>query len=242
MKRYFFEISYDGAAFNGWQIQPKEVSVQQTIEGVLTKLNRLTPVAIVGCGRTDTGVHASSYIFHADLDEILFSELKYKMNKMLPSTIAVHRIWEVPGDLHARFSATKRMYHYFIHTDKNPFKHNYSTYYPFDLDVEAMNEAALCLLGVHDFTTFSKLNSDVKTYICTVYEAKWYKSEGGYRFEYQANRFLRNMVRATVGTLLDVGTGKITPHQFEAIFKSLDRKKCAGSAPAQGLYLSKVEY
>lgn len=242
MKRYFFEISYDGAAFNGWQIQPKEVSVQQTLETVLTKLNRLTPVSIVGCGRTDTGVHASSYIFHTDLDESIFPELQYKMNKMLPATIAVHQIWEVEAEMHARFSATKRMYHYFIHSQKNPFKHNYSTYYPHELDVDAMNEASKCLYGTHDFTTFSKLNSDVKTYICTVFEAKWYKVDGGYRFEYQANRFLRNMVRATVGTLLDVGTGKITPQQFEEIFKSLDRKKCAGSAPAQGLFLSNVEY
>ncbi len=243
MKRYFFEISYDGGAYFGWQVQPGQVSVQQTIEEALTKLNSQQPVPIVGCGRTDTGVHAHSYVFHADLSEIQSEEqLRYKMNKMLPSSIAVKRIWEVPGDLHARFSAVKRTYRYFVHSEKDPFRHNYSTYFPLELDIGKMNEAAKCLVGSHDFTTFSKTNTDVKTHICEVFNAGWVKTDDGYLFEYSANRFLRNMVRATVGTLFEVGTGKISVKEFEDIFRSLDRSRCAGSAPPQGLYLWKIEF
>lgn len=243
MKRYFFEISYDGGAFFGWQIQPKEVSVQQTIEGVLTRLNSLKRVCIVGCGRTDTGVHAHKYIFHADLAEIdSYEQLQYKMNKMLPTSVSVNRIWEVNPDLHARFNAVKRTYKYFIHTKKNPFRKAYSTYLTFDLNVDRMNEAAKCLIGSNDFTTFSKANTDVRTHICEVFKAEWTKAEDGYCFEYTANRFLRNMVRATVGTLLEVGTEKISVEEFEMIFHSLDRSRCAGSAPAQGLHLWDVTY
>ncbi|NGF74631.1 tRNA pseudouridine(38-40) synthase TruA [Fluviicola sp. SGL-29] len=243
MRRYFFEIAYDGGAFYGWQIQPKQASVQETIEHALTQLNSRNPVAIVGCGRTDTGVHASSYIFHADLESVTSVEqLQYKLNKMLPATIAVHRIWEVDPELHARFSAVKRTYRYYIHTRKNPFKQAYSTYFPAELNVAKMNEAARSLIGIHDFTTFSKTNTDVKTHMCEVFNAHWEVTEEGYVFAYTANRFLRNMVRATVGTLLEVGLEKITPEDFKTIFESLDRNRCAGSAPAQGLYLSKVEY
>lgn len=243
MKRYFFEISYDGGAFFGWQIQPNQSSVQETIEEVLTRLNSRQKVEIVGCGRTDTGVHAHRYIFHADFSlESSSEQLLYKMNKMLPSSIAVHAIREVANDMHARFSAKRRTYRYFIHTQKNPFKHAYSTYFPSELDVEAMNQAAQVLLGVHDFTTFSKTNTDVKTHVCEVFHASFTKTEDGYCFEYTANRFLRNMVRATVGTLLEVGTGKLNAQEFEAIFKSLDRSKCASSAPPQGLYLWEIKY
>lgn len=243
MKRYFFEIAYDGGAFFGWQIQPKQISVQETIEHALTQLNSRKPVAIVGCGRTDTGVHASSYIFHANLDAVASVEqLQYKLNKMLPATIAIHQIREVDPELHARFSAVKRTYRYYIHTRKNPFKHAYSTYFPSELNVEKMNKATRSLIGTHDFTTFSKTNTDVKTHVCEVFHAQWETTEDGYVFEYTANRFLRNMVRATVGTLLEVGLEKITPEEFKGIFESLDRSKCAGSAPAQGLYLCGVEY
>lgn len=241
MKRYFFEISYDGGAFFGWQIQPNQVSVQETIEKVLTKLNSQNPVSIIGCGRTDTGVHAESYIFHTDLENSI-PELVYKMNKMLPTSVAVKQMWEVSSDLHARFSAKKRTYRYFVHLNKNPFKHTYSTYFPSELDVETMNEAAKVLIGTHDFTTFSKTNTDVKTHICEVFDAKWYVTENGYYFEYSANRFLRNMVRATVGTLFEVGLGKLSVDEFGEIFTSLDRSRCAGSAAPQGLYLWNVEY
>lgn len=243
MIRYFFEIAYDGGAFFGWQIQPKQTSVQETIEQALTKLNSNKPIAIVGCGRTDTGVHAHRYIFHADYEQAIdVEQLKYKLNKMLPSTISVFAINEVEDSLHARFSAVRRTYRYFVHKEKNPFKHAYSTYLPLDLDLEKMNEAAKNLLGHHDFTTFSKANTDVKTHLCEVFEATWSETEDGYVFEYTANRFLRNMVRATVGTLFDVGTGKYTPEQFKKIFLSQDRSKSSGSAAPQGLYLWKIIY
>lgn len=243
MSRYFFEIAYDGGEYFGWQIQPNQVSVQQTIEEALTRLNSNNSISIVGCGRTDTGVHAESYVFHADISLSSSSEeLRYKLNKMLPSSIAIKKIWEVENTLHARFSARKRTYKYFIHTTKNPFKHHFSTYYTLELDIAKMNEAAVLLLGNHDFTTFSKTNTDVKHHFCEVFEAKWTETTDGYCFEYTANRFLRNMVRATVGTLLGVGTGKMTIDEFHAIFKSLDRSQCGSSAPPQGLYLWKIEY
>lgn len=243
MKRYFFEVAYDGGAFFGWQVQIGQSSVQQTIENALTKLNSNIHVPIVGCGRTDAGVHAKCSTFHADLElKIDLDKLQYRLNKILPSSISILRIKEVDGELHARFSATKRTYRYFIHTQKNPFKHNYSTYLPGVLNLEKMNEACQLLLGTHDFTTFSKANTDVKTHICTVFKAEWSTTEDGYVFEYAANRFLRNMVRATVGTLLLVGQEKITIEAFKNIFESLDRSQCASSAPAQGLYLWQVEY
>ena len=243
-KRYFFECSYDGGAYFGWQIQPKQKSVQETIETYLTKLNSNVPVSIVGCGRTDAGVHAYSSIFHFDLDQSIDpAQWVYKLNKMLPTTISIRNGWEVTLDDHARFTAKRRTYRYFIHKTKCPFKHNYSTYYPADLDFEQMNIAAKHLIGTHDFTTFSKTNTDVKTHMCEVFDAKWVKvNEEEAYFEYSANRFLRNMVRATVGTLYEVGLGKISPEQFKDILHSQDRTQAAGSAAAQGLFLWKIEY
>ena len=244
MRRYFFECSYNGGAFYGWQIQPKQISVQETIQKYMTRLNSNQPVVIVGCGRTDAGVHAHSSIFHIDFDrEIDLSEWIYKLNKMLPTTISIKEGYEVTLDDHARFTAKKRTYRYFIHKTKTPFKHAYSTLYPYPLDFEAMNIAASFLIGTHDFTTFSKANTDVKTHICEVFGAKWIQvNEEEAYFEYTANRFLRNMVRATVGTLYEVGLGKITPSEFKEILQSQDRTKCGGSAAAQGLFLWKVEY
>ncbi len=243
MRRYFFEISYDGSAFFGWQIQPNEPSVQETIERALTKLNGNKAVSIVGCGRTDTGVHAHSYVFHVDfLQEIDTEQWVYKLNKMLPTTIAAKNCWEISTDIHARFSAVKRTYRYYIHFEKDPFKHAFSTYIPQELAIHQMNEASKCLLGIHDFTTFSKTNTDVKTHLCEVFEACWKQDEKGWYFEYSANRFLRNMVRATVGTLFAVGSGKISIEKFQQIFNSTDRSQCLGSAAPQGLHLWSVEY
>jgi tRNA pseudouridine38-40 synthase len=243
VKRYFFEVAYDGGMFCGWQVQPQQETVQQTIEYALTKLNSNIHVPIVGCGRTDTGVHAKSSIFHADLElKISLDLLHFRLNKILPYSISILAIKEVESDMHARFSAKKRTYRYFIHTQKNPFKQKYSTLLPGDLNLEKMNEACQLLLGTHDFTTFSKAKTDVKTHICTVVKAHWSTTEDGYVFEYAANRFLRNMVRATVGTLLLVGQEKISIEEFKNIFESMDRSQCASSAPAQGLYLWQVEY
>ncbi|MCO5260337.1 MAG: tRNA pseudouridine(38-40) synthase TruA [Crocinitomicaceae bacterium] len=243
MKRYYFEVAYDGSLFCGWQVQPEQVTVQQVIEEALTKINSNTPVFIVGCGRTDTGVHAKCSVFHTDMDlKIDVETLQFRLNKILPHSISILTIRETDDNFHARFSAKKRTYRYFIHTQKNPFKHSYSTLLEAELDMDKLNEASRLLLDTHDFTTFSKAKSDVKTHICTVFKAEWTKTEEGYQFEYAANRFLRNMVRATVGTLLLVGQNKITIEEFKAIFDSMDRNRCATSAPAQGLFLWKVEY
>lgn len=242
--RYFINLSYDGTDFFGWQSQAKQISVQETIESALSKLYSNEPIKVVGCGRTDSGVHAKSYTLHVDLPSFSSSEeLVFKLNRILPSSISVHSLNEVGSEKHARFDAKRRTYRYFIHLSKDPFNVKYSTYFHHDLDFEAMNKAAECIIGEHDFTTFSKVNTDVKTHICDVTKAQWIKiSDTEYYFEYSSNRFLRNMVRATVGTLFAVGTGKITVDEFNSIFESQDRSKASGSADAQGLFLWEVEY
>jgi len=245
--RYFFEISYDGTSFFGWQKQPDRITVQQTIEISLSKIYSNKQIDIVGCGRTDTGVHAKQYIFHADLPHIENpKQLCYTLNKMLPPTVCIKKCWSVNDDMHARYSATRRTYRYFIHFEKEPFKHRYSYYLPHTLDIEKMNIAATNLIGTHDFTTFSKTNTDTKTSICSVFEAKWKVFTENNRemcfFEYSANRFLRNMVRATVGTLLKVGQDKISNNEFIEIFHAYDRQQAFSSAPPQGLFLWKIDY
>lgn len=244
MQRYFFECSYDGGAFFGWQIQTNQISVQATIEKYLTRLNSNEKIEIVGCGRTDTGVHAHSAIFHFDIDkDIPLNEWIFKLNKMLPKSIAIKSGKKVSQEYHARFSATKRTYRYYIHREKSPFKVSYSSFHPLELDFELMNQAAKCLIGKHDFTSFSKTNTDVKTHICDVTVARWVVvNENEAYFEYTSNRFLRNMVRATVGTLFSVGVQKISVAEFQDIFKSEDRKRGSASAPAEGLFLWEVNY
>lgn len=245
MQRFFFECAYNGTPYYGWQVQPKQISVQETIEKALTKLNSKQDVKIVGCGRTDTGVHAHHYIFHADLPSHFSNaeQLKYKLNKMLPNSIAIFDIYPVKEEAHARFGATNRTYRYFIRQEKNPFEVHTSTYFPKDLDIAAMNKGAEFLLGKQDFTSLSKLHTDVKTNICDVRKAHWFREEDGRLvFEISADRFLRNMVRATVGTLLDVGLGKIKPTDIPSILAAKDRGEAKISAPADGLYLWKIEY
>ena len=244
MRRYFFELSYNGTIYFGWQRQPEQMSVQQVIEEALTRLNSNVPVSVVGCGRTDTGVHAKQYFLHVDLPEIPDTEqFKYKLNKMLSGNISIQRIYLVDPDLHARFSATTRTYRYFIHQHKDPFLNEFSWHYPQKLDLEAMNEAAKELLGKQDFTSLSKLHTDVKTNICTVNNAQWIKvNEDQIYFEITADRFLRNMVRATVGTLMEVGLGKIDRQDFRQILDKRDRGVAAVSVPAKGLFLWKIEY
>lgn len=244
MRRYFFELSYNGTIYFGWQRQPEQMSVQQEIEDALSKLNSNIPVSVVGCGRTDTGVHAKQYFLHVDLPEIPDTEqFKYKLNKMLSGNISIQLIKPVDPDLHARFSATARTYRYFIHQHKDPFLNEFSWHYPQKLDLEAMNEAAKELLGKQDFTSLSKLHTDVKTNICTVNNAQWIKvNEDQIYFEITADRFLRNMVRATVGTLLEVGLGKIDRQDLRQILDKRDRGAAAVSVPAKGLFLWKIEY
>lgn len=244
MKRYFFEISYNGKDFFGWQRQPRQISVQEEIESSLSKIHSNRSLSIVGCGRTDTGVHAKQYFFHVDLEEIKsIEQFKFKMNRLLPDTIVVHGIHEVELDKHARFDATYRTYRYFIHLKKDAFIHDLSWYVPQNLDFEKMNEAAVHLLGKQDFTSLSKLHTDVKTNICSVSKAQWVKvSENEWYFEITADRFLRNMVRATVGTLLDVGLGKIQPEDIVKILEAKDRGAASTSVPAHGLFLWRIVY
>lgn len=244
MNRYAFELSYDGTDFFGWQIQPNQISVQESIEECLTKLNSNNPLSIVGCGRTDTGVHAHHYVIHFDFPEIKnVEQFIYKLNKMLPESIAIQSGKQVDVEFHARFGATQRTYRYFIHQQKDPFKDRFSHYLQLPLDVEKMNEAAKLLLGEQDFTSLSKLHTDVKTNICTITKAQWIKdSQNTIYFEISADRFLRNMVRATVGTLLDVGLGKIQPQEVKAILDKKDRGEAGTSVPAKGLFLWKIEY
>jgi tRNA pseudouridine38-40 synthase len=243
MKRYFFEIAYNGSSFHGWQRQPNATSVQDVIEDTFSKLQSGKEVSIVGCGRTDAGVHAKKYFFHVDLPEIAnIEQFIFKLNRMFPRDIAVFNIIQVIEELHARFDAKNRTYRYFIHQQKDPFKEGLSLYFPQELNFEAMNVAANLLLGKKDFGSFSKLHTDVKTNICEVYSAEWFISEKEAFFEISANRFLRNMVRAIVGTLIDVGTGKLTSNNVTTILEAKDRQEASLSVPAHGLYLWDITY
>jgi len=244
MQRYFVELSYNGATFFGWQRQPNELSVQQEIETALTKLNSNILISIVGCGRTDSGVHAKQYFFHVDLDPIV--DLQYylfKLNRILPESIVLHSIVTIGDDFHARFTAKSRTYRYYLNTKKDPFKQGLSWLFTQSLDLEEMNKAGGLLIGTKDFTSFSKVNTDVKTNICTVSKAKWIKVDStNFYFEITANRFLRNMVRATVGTLLEIGQGKKSSESILNTIEAKDRGVAAISVPAHGLFLWEVLY
>lgn len=244
MQRYKVDLAYNGTDFYGWQRQPREISVQEKIEDAFTKLNGNLAVSVVGCGRTDTGVHAQHYTLHVDLDLTLSeADLCYKLNKILPDSIVIQSISKAEEEFHARFDAKSRTYRYFIHQVKNPFKNEFSLYLPHPLDVKKMQEAAVLLLGKQDFTSFSKLHTDVKTNICTVYDAKWIVLENNEMyFEIKADRFLRNMVRAIVGTLLEVGQHKIKVEDIPTILEAKNRSEAKISVPAKGLFLWKVEY
>jgi tRNA pseudouridine38-40 synthase len=245
MKRFFFEIAYNGKNYFGWQRQPKQVSVQEEIERALSKLQSNQEVLITGCGRTDTGVHAAQYFFHVDVASapVSLEKWAYKLNCILPDDISIYNITEVSVDLHARFSATQRSYRYFIHWKKDPFLADRSLFIRHQPNFERMNEAAKHLIGKQDFTSLSKLHTDVKTNICAVTQATWVKtSDTTAYFEISADRFLRNMVRATVGTLLEVGHGKLTSDGLKQVLEAKDRGKAAVSVPAHGLFLWEVRY
>ena len=243
MVRYALELAYRGTNYHGWQIQPNAASVQEEVERRLTQLMGNNPVSVVGCGRTDTGVHASYYVLHVDLDkELDTNQLVYKLNKMLPDDIAVFSAQVVSDEFHARFSAVSRTYHYFVHQKKDAFLLD-SYYLATEIDFPAMNEAATVLFGTQDFTSFSKLHTDVKTNICTISEASWVQlSADSWYFEITADRFLRNMVRAVVGTLLDVGFGNLNKEDLLQIIASKDRGEAKLSVPAKGLFLVDVQY
>lgn len=241
--RFFVELQYDGAAYCGWQRQPDMPTVQQTIEGALTKLLR-TPTEIVGAGRTDTGVNASYYVAHFDTDvEVDCSQLLYKLNMMLPKDIAIFSVTPVEDGAHARFDAREREYRYYICPIKAPFRRFSAWLYYVPLDVEKMNEAASKLLEYEDFTSFAKLNSNNKTNICRVMKAQWsVEADGVLVFTIRADRFLRNMVRSIVGTLVDVGRGRYSVEEFCNIVEARNLSLSSAGAPAQGLFLSDVVY
>ena len=242
--RYFLELRYNGAAYCGWQRQPDMPSVQQTLEQGLATLLR-GKVEVTGAGRTDTGVNASYYVAHFDCAEpVADPELVvYKLNFLLPGDIAVGSMTPVGDDAHARFGAREREYRYYIEPRKNPFTRGGTWQYYVPLDMERMNEAAAMLAEYDDFTSFAKLNSNNKTNICRIMHAAWTADGSGVLcFTIRADRFLRNMVRSLVGTLVDVGRGRYTPAQFRGIVESRDLSRSSAGAPAQGLFLSDVVY
>lgn len=243
MIRYFFEISYNGTSFYGWQKQVGQISVQELVETCLKKVFQKEKIEIVGCGRTDKGVHARNYIFHCDFKgEISPDTTVYKLNKMLPNSISVSSIFPVNTDIHARFSASSRTYRYFIHQQKDPFLSEFSTFIPQKLEIEMMNDSCRYLLGEQDFSSFAKIHTDVKTHICVVYDAKWFHMENQLVFEISADRFLRNMVRAIVGTMLDIGMKKLMPENLPKIIEQKNRSAASKSVSANGLFLWKVNY
>ncbi len=242
--RYFMHLSYRGAPFHGWQSQPNAISVQEVIEDALTKVLR-TPTKITGAGRTDTGVNARSMVAHFDSAPLENPDATVRaINSIVGRDIAIHSITPVHADAHARFDATSRTYHYYVATRKTPFFHQLCWQAPPSLDFEAMNRAADMLLEVEDFTSFAKLHADNKTNICHVTCARWLplKEEGGYVFIITADRFLRNMVRAVVGTLVDVGRGKLSLEGFRRVIEARDRCSAGTSMPAHALYLWDVTY
>ena len=237
--RYFIEFAYKGTAYHGSQVQPNGITVQSVLQDAFFTILR-TPVALTFAGRTDAGVHAEQMFAHFDLDDI--PPTAERLNRLLPDDIAVRRIFPVADDMHARFSALSRTYEYRIATTKSPFTRDIRTFVPSPLDYEAMNEAARLLLGTHDFASFCKVHTDVKTTVCTITQAYWRQDAEGAVFTVTADRFLRNMVRAVVGTLFEIGRHKCSPDDLSAVIASLSRQAAGQSAPPQGLFLTAVQY
>ncbi len=242
--RYFIFISYRGTSYHGWQIQPNSVTVQKILDNALSVVLNEN-ISTIGAGRTDTGVHALMFCAHFDsknTDLISFKNLIYKLNSYLPGDISVTSIKKVVPDANARFSAISRTYNYHISRLKDPFSENDCWHINFDLDIDKMNKACDFLKGNSDFTSFCKLHSDNKTNICQVYEANWIENNNRLIFKIKADRFLRNMVRAIVGTMVEIGTGKINTAEFAEVITAKDRGRAGKSAPAKGLFLTDIEY
>jgi len=243
LHRYFIELAFDGSDFSGWQVQPGVRTVQNYLNSAISTLIS-EPVNLVGCGRTDSGVHASHFVAHFDTGKSIRNpdNLVKRLRRFLNPSVRVDHIVEVNPGWNARFDAISRTYHYLINSGRSPWLQGFAWNLTMALDREAMNQGASFLLGTHDFTSFSKLHSDVKTNICTVAEAGWFEREGCLVFRIRADRFLRNMVRAIVGTLIEVGKGKAGPDSLPSVLEARDRS-CAGtSVPAMGLFLTCVDY
>ena len=249
--RYFITLSYDGTRYHGWQIQPNGPSIQEKLQWALSTLLR-EEIQVTGAGRTDAGVHARMMVAHFDFNGewegrsgamLDGRQLTYKLNRLLPQDIAVQRVEPVSDECHARFSAIARTYHYYIHTEKDPFRRAYSCELHYPLDFDRMNEAAALLLTYDDFGAFCKAHSDVKTTLCHVTAARWHQtSPVSWYFEITANRFLRNMVRAVVGTLIDVGRGRLSLDEFRKVIEGRRRTDAGESMPPHALFLEKIAY
>ncbi len=240
--RYFIRFAYFGKAYHGWQNQPNALTVQQVLERALSTLSR-QEISVIGAGRTDTGVHAKEMFAHFDVDTTLEAvELVHRLNSFLPEDIAIGEIFQVTEEAHARFDAIERTYEYWIVQKKNPFYKDSAHFVWSPLQLDYMNKAASIMMEYDDFECFSKSNTDVKTFICLIKQAYWEKGKEKLVFTITADRFLRNMVRAVVGTLLEVGMGRMEPEGIRAIIESKDRGKAGVSVPAKGLYLTKIKY
>ena len=241
--RYLLNISFDGSNYHGWQTQPESITIQETIENCLSQIIG-ERIKLVGAGRTDAGVHATIFYAHFDLKTNIQdkSSLVHKLNSFLPNDISVNNLYRVEDDFHARFDALSRTYQYKLTNLKNPFMKNRFYYLQKDLDFNMMNLASLNLLGKKNFKCFSKSRSDVKTYDCSIISAKWFKLDNHWVFEISADRFLRNMVRAIVGTLIDIGQEKNKITSLTELIRSGDRTKAGYSVPAHGLYLHHISY
>ncbi len=244
MSRYFLELAYDGSAYRGWQRQPAAPSVQAEVERALRFVLHQPELFVVGCGRTDTGVHATQYFLHFDLPEAreLDERFVHAINSLMPENIAAYRVFPVSDEAHARFSATERGYVYLINDRKDPFLAGRSYQLKPELDLVAMQAAVPALLGKQDFSSFCLAGSDAKTMLCDVRRAEWERTESGYRFTIRADRYLRNMVRAIVGTFIRIGKGQQPPSHMAEVIAARDRAAAGKSAPARGLYLEYVSY
>jgi len=239
--RYVVEIAFDGSSYHGWQIQPNAHTVQQEIEEKLKTLLQ-EKIGIMGCGRTDTGVHARQFFFHFDSEQDLNVDFVFRMNQLLAADISMRHIWQTPDDFHSRFQAQSRTYTYHIHRLKDPFQIKRSYYFRSALNLIEMNNAANWLLSNTEFGAFCKSKADNKTNICRLSECNWLEQNDQLLFTITADRFLRNMVRAVVGTLLDIGLGKTSLSDLQAIVATNQRSAAGESVPAHGLYLAKVVY
>lgn len=240
--RYFIEFAYSGKNYFGYQVQPRQITVQEVLEKALSTLVR-EKIKTTGAGRTDTGVHARKMFAHFDTEQILHENLVHQLNSFLPPDIAVNRIFPVRPELHARFDATFRTYEYYISLAKNPFTQDSAwQLWKRKLDLAPMNEACKILFEFEDFTSFAKLHTDNKTNFCKIYRAEWEQQGTELKFTISADRFLRNMVRAIVGTMVEIGSGKLKPEDLRGIIEAKNRNVAGTSAPPQGLFLVDVGY
>lgn len=244
MERYFIHLAYNGTNYHGWQIQPNARSVQEVIQKSLKTLLK-TDIKLIGCGRTDTGVHARNFYAHFDFDILNIDDLEklvYKLNQILPEDVFIYHIFRVEKNAHSRFDALSRTYKYYISNRKEIFMSDFVWQYHVHLDINKMNETSSLLKEYTDFTSFSKLHTDVKTNNCRISEAYWTKEANQIVFTISADRFLRNMVRSIVGTLIDVGKEKMTKNEFCNVIESKNRSAAGTSVPAKGLFLENIQY